>query len=558
MTHAPGTGVPDGVVFVPLGGTGEIGMNLNLYGCQGRWLMVDLGITFGNETTPGIDVLMPDPSFIEQRLDALDGIVITHAHEDHLGAITYLWPWLRKPIYASPFAAAFLRVKLQEEGLVNEVPLHEVPLGSRFQVGSFDVEMISTTHSIPEPSALAIRTPAGTILHTADWKFDPDPLVGGAADTEALRRVGDEGVLAMIGDSTNIFTPGHSGSEADVRRALIEVVGRNTTGKVAVACFASNVARLESAAVAAQENGRHVVLVGRSLWRMNTTARSCGYLGDLKPFLDDEEAAALPANKVLYVVTGSQGEPRAALPRIAGGAHRSVTLGKGDTVIFSSRVIPGNERAILAMQNRLVRAGVEIITARDAPIHVSGHPGREEVEEMYRLVRPRVAVPVHGETLHLLEHARVARACGVEHVMVIDDGDVLRLDGDAPRVVDQADTGLLALDGDRLVPMGSPMLRDRRRMMTNGAAAVTLVLNGKGGLLADPVVSARGLLDPDEDADDLDALIDTLKGAVNRLDRRSLDDDETVREEARRVVGRFFRGSQNRRPLTDIHVVRVG
>ncbi len=558
MTHAPGTGVPDGVVFVPLGGTGEIGMNLNLYGCQGRWLMVDLGITFGNETTPGIDVLMPDPSFVEQRLEALDGIVITHAHEDHLGAVTYLWPWLRKPIYASPFAAAFLRVKLQEEGLLSDVPLHEVPLGSRFQVGAFDVEMIGTTHSIPEPNALAIRTPAGTILHTADWKFDPDPLIGGTADTEALRRLGNEGVLAMIGDSTNIFTKGHSGSEADVRRALIEVVGRNTAGKIAIACFASNVARLESAAVAARENGRHVALVGRSLWRMNATARSCGYLTDLPPFLDDEAAAALPPEKVLYVATGSQGEPRAALTRIAAGAHRSVSLGEGDTVVFSSRVIPGNERAILAMQNRLVRGGVEIITARDAPVHVSGHPARDEVEEMYRLVRPRVAVPVHGEALHLMEHASVARACGVAHVMVIQDGDMLRLDGDAPRVIDQAATGLLALDGDRLVPMGSPMLRDRRRMMTNGAAAVTLVLNGKGGLVADPVVSARGLLDPDEDGDDLDSLINAIRGVVDRLDRRALNDDETVREEARRAVGRFFRGSQNRRPLTDIHLVRVG
>ncbi|MBB4265034.1 ribonuclease J [Roseospira visakhapatnamensis] len=558
MTQTPGTSVPDGVVFVPLGGTGEIGMNLNLYGCQGRWLMVDLGITFGNETTPGIDVLMPDPSFIEKNLEALDGIVITHAHEDHLGAVTYLWPWLRKPVYASPFAAAFLRVKLQEEGLLNDVPLHEVPLGSRFQVGAFDVEMIGTTHSIPEPNALAIRTPAGTVLHTADWKFDPDPLIGRAADTEALRRLGDEGVLAMIGDSTNIFTPGHSGSEADVRQALIEVIGRNTTGKVMVACFASNVARLESVAVAARENGRHVALVGRSLWRMNATARGCGYLADLPPFLDDEAVAALPPEKVLYVATGSQGEPRAALPRIASGSHRAVSLGAGDTVIFSSRIIPGNERAIMAMQNRLVRNGVEIITARDAPVHVSGHPARAEVEEMYRLVRPRVAVPVHGESLHLNEHARVARACGVDHVMVIDDGDMLRLDGEAPRVVDQATTGLLALDGDRLVPMGSPMLRDRRRMMTNGAAAVTLVLNGKGGLVTDPVVSARGLLDPDEDGDDLDSLIGTIRGAVDRLDRRALDDDETVREEARRAVGRFFRGSQNRRPLTDIHVVRVG
>ncbi|MBB4286599.1 ribonuclease J [Roseospira goensis] len=558
MTDSPGTAVPEGVVFVPLGGTGEIGMNLNLYGCQGRWLMVDLGITFGNETTPGIDVLMPDPAFIEDRLDALDGIVITHAHEDHIGAVTYLWPWLRKPIYASPFAAAFLRVKLEEEGMLGEVPVHEVPLGSRFQVGAFDVEFIGTTHSIPEPNALAIRTPAGTILHTADWKFDPDPLIGGAADYDALRRLGDEGVLAMIGDSTNIFNPGHSGSEADVRKALIEVIGRNTTGQVAVACFASNVARLESIAVAARENGRHAVLVGRSLLRMNETARRCGYLADIPPFLSEDDAADLPRDKVLYLCTGSQGEPRAALPRIAGGSHRSVSLSEGDTVIFSSRVIPGNERAIFAMQNRLVESGVEIITARDAPVHVSGHPAREEVEEMYRLVRPTVAVPVHGEALHLREHGRIAKACGVEHVVLIHDGDILRLDSVPPRVVDQAPTGLLALDGDRLVPMSSQMLRDRRRMMNNGAATVTLVLNGKGGLVAAPLVSARGLLDPEEDAEDLESLVRQIRSAVDGLDRRALDDDTQVMDRARRTVGRFFRTSQNRRPVTDIHVVRVG
>lgn len=557
MTDSPGAPAPDGVVFVPLGGTGEIGMNLNLYGARGRWLMVDLGITFGDETTPGIDVLMPDPAFIEARLDALDGIVLTHAHEDHLGAVTYLWPYLRKPVYATPFAAAFLRVKLEEEGLANEVPVHEVPLGSRIQVGSFDVEFISTTHSIPEPNALVLRTPSGTIVHTGDWKFDPDPLIGGGADYDALRRVGDEGVLAMIGDSTNIFTPDHSGSEADVRKALIEVIGRNTTGQVAVACFASNVARMESIAIAARENGRQPALIGRSLWRMNETARRVGYLADLPPFLGEDEARSLPRDKVLYMCTGSQGEPRAALPRIASGGHRSVTLGEGDTVIFSSRIIPGNERAIFSMQNRLVDSGVEVITARNEPIHVSGHPARGEVEEMYRLVRPRVAVPVHGEAVHLREHARIAKACGVEHVALIQDGDILRLDGDAPRVIDQAESGLLALDGERLVPMSSRMVRDRRRMMTNGAATVTLVLNGKGGLVADPVVSARGLLDPEEDADDLDTLARDIRVAVDRLDRRAMDEDDAVAEGARRVVNRFFRNSQNRRPVTDIHVVRV-
>jgi ribonuclease J len=546
----------EGLYFIPLGGAGEIGMNLNLYRYKGKWLMVDLGITFGNDSTPGVDVILPDPSFIEERKDDLVGLVITHAHEDHLGAVSYLWPYLECPVYATPFSAEFLRHKLREDDMVDEVPLTEIPLGSRFQVGPFDLEFISTTHSIPEPNHLAIRTESGAILHTADWKLDPEPLVGQPADLDALKRLGDEGVLAMVGDSTNIFSEKPSGSEGDVRRSLIDLFG-GLTGRIAVACFASNIARMGSIAVAAQANGREVALVGRSLWRMHDTAKACGYLKDAPRFLTDEEGAYLPRDKVVFICTGSQGEPRAALKRIAGDSHPHVTLSKGDVVIFSSRIIPGNERSILQVQNQIAALGVRMITAKDAFVHVSGHPGAEEVRTLYELTRPRVSLPVHGEFMHLDHHSEVAREMGVQHVVTITNGHVVRLDGDAPELVGEVPTGRLALDGDRLLPMDSEVVRDRKRIGFNGAVVVSLALDAKGRLMGEPRISARGLLDPEEDAEDLDDLRDLVCDAVNAMRPQDRRDDYPVEETVRLAVRRAFRQSQGRRPVTDIHVLRV-
>ncbi|NKD84912.1 ribonuclease J [Haematospirillum jordaniae] len=554
LTKAP----KDRLVFIPLGGTGEIGMNLNVYGCQGRWLAVDMGVTFGDDQIPGVDVVMPDHSFLEENAADLAGIVITHAHEDHIGAVAYLWPDLRCPVYATPFAAEFLRHKLKEEGLDGEVPVHVVPLGGRVDIGPFNVEFVSFTHSIPEPNGLVIRTAHGNIYHTGDWKLDPEPMVGSTVDYDRLRAIGDEGIAACVSDSTNILNKGRSGSEGDVRRSLVDMLGR-FDGRVAVCCFASNIARVESIVKAARANGRQVCLVGRSLWRMVDTARSTGYIGDIGPLLEADDAADLPARQVLYLCTGSQGESRAAMARIAWGHHPHVTLGRGDVVLFSSRVIPGNEKAIFRLQNRLVRSGVDVLTDREAFIHVSGHPSQDEVGELYRLLRPTVVVPVHGERRHLQVHADFAIDHGARKAVVLDNGQVLDLtSSDNPHVFASVPVGRLTLEGDRIVPMDSPVLRDRKKMMVNGAAVITLVLDHKGQVLAPPLVTTHGLFTPDDDDEPQGVgLADAVTDAVGDLDPRDRKNDDTVREAVRRAVRRVMNQDQGRKPLTDVHLVRL-
>jgi ribonuclease J len=385
------------LAFLPLGGTGEIGMNLNLYRCDGRWLAVDCGIGFGGAAHPEVEVMMADPGYIADRRDRLLGLVITHAHEDHIGAVAWLWPQLRCPVYATPFAAAVLRRKLGEVGLTNQVKVHVIQPGGSFELGPFKLRFVRMAHSIPEAQALAIETPHGIVLHTGDWKLDPAPLVGPATDEEALADIGREGVLAMVCDSTNAMVDGHSGSETDVRAALTNIVKAHRTGRIAVTCFASNVARMESIARAARAAGRTPALVGRSLRNIDAAARECGYFADLPPFLGEDDIDDLADERVLMLVTGSQGEPRSALARIAMDTHPRVTLGKGDTVVFSSRVIPGNERAIGTVQDNLARRGVRLVTDADGLVHVSGHPARDELRRLYEIVRPLYAVPVHGE-----------------------------------------------------------------------------------------------------------------------------------------------------------------
>lgn len=554
-TEEPFT-APDELLFVPLGGAGEIGMNLNLYGYGGRWLMVDLGVSFGDDSMLSIDVFMADPAFIEERRDRLEGIVLTHGHEDHLGAVAFLWPRLRCPVYATPFAAAILEGKLQEAGLAGQVPVHVVPLGGQIKLGPFDIELVTLTHSIPEPNALAIRTPAGTVLHTGDWKFDPAPLVGPTADIEALRRIGDDGVLALVGDSTNVFVAGEAGSEADVRKSLIELFGQFRS-RIAVACFASNVARLESIAHAARANGRQVALVGRSLLKIEAAARRNGYLRDTPPFLDDHDAAYLPKDEVLYICTGSQGEPRAALARIAAGDHPHVGLDAGDVAIFSSRIIPGNERAINELQNKLVRRNVELVTEKDHFVHVSGHPGRDELARMYQLVRPRVAVPVHGEARHLVEHARLARSCQVPQTLVVENGAIVRLAPGNAEIIGAAPFGRLAVDGNRLVDLESDLLRKRHRMLWSGNAVVTVVLDRMGKLLGDPQVSAQGLIDAERDSVEYDELVDSVREAIADLPLKARQDDGVVKEEARLAVRRTLKANYGKKPVTDVHLVRV-
>ncbi len=557
MSYTPASSSdPDELLFLPLGGAGEIGMNLNLFHTRGAWLMVDLGITFGDESSPGVDVVMPDPAFIAEHRGELAGLVLTHAHEDHIGAVQYLWPRLRCPVYATPFTAAVLRRKLAETDFADQIEITEVPSESRFQVGPFDIELITLTHSIPEPNALVIRTGAGVVLHTGDWKFDPTPLVGPPPDEAALKRLGEAGVLALIGDSTNVLRDGEAGSEAAVRESLIDMVG-GYHRRVAIACFASNVARLETVAAVAMAHGRNAALVGRSLWRIYDAARECGYLTDIPRFLNEQEAAHLPEDKVLLACTGSQGEPRAALARIAAGDHPNVHLGDGDVVIFSARIIPGNERPIGRLQDALIRLGVEVVTERDAFVHVSGHPCRDELVRMYQWVRPNIAVPVHGESRHLIAHEALARECQVGEAIAARNGEILRLAPGRAEVVGEVESGRLALDGTSLIRIEGEVLRERRQMVYNGAAAATVVVDRAGRLLAPPQVSLRGLVDG-EGGDIEEALGEAVREALEALGAREAADDEAVREAARRAVRRTLKTLRGKRPPTDVHVVRLG
>jgi ribonuclease J len=548
--------VGEELIFVPLGGAGEIGMNLNLYGygteARRQWIMVDLGVMFGDDDTPGIEVIMPDPAFIEERRHQLLAIVLTHAHEDHIGAVAHLWPRLRVPVYATPFTAALVRGKLEEQGLLDEVPLKVLPLGGELQLGPFNLEFIDITHSIPEPNCIAIRTPLGTVLHTGDWKIDPDPLVGRKTDVGALRKLGEEGVLAAVCDSTNVFVPGRSGSEAEVA-AILEAVIAMQKGRVAVTAFASNVARLQSIIRAGVKLGRQVALVGRSMRKIAAAAIETGYLKDLPSFIDEEAAASLPPNKILYVCTGSQGEPRAALARIAAGEHPAVTLGPGDTVVFSSRVIPGNEKAIHALHNDLSQRGIEVISAEDHDVHVSGHPARDELADMYGWLRPRVAIPVHGEIRHLAEHVRLAKSLQIPEALLAPNGSIVRLAPGPATIVDEAPHGRLFLDGAIITGRDDTFTKERRALSFAGHVAVTVVLDERGRTLLDPVVVAAGV--PSEA---VESARDAAADAVDRLGARRLDDDRAVIEEVRRAVRRAVQDAWGKRTVVHVEVARAG
>ena len=545
-----------GVFFLPLGGSGEIGMNLNLYAYRGDWLMLDCGVTFGSEEHAGVDVIMPDPAFIVERRDKLLGIVATHAHEDHIGAIPYLWPQLQCPIWATPFTATLLRAKLAEVGLLDQVELTVIPLSGRFRIGPFDLELVTLTHSIPEPNAIAIRTPVGTIMHTGDWKLDPDPLIGDVTDEASLIRIGDEGVLAMVGDSTNATKEGTSGSEAELSESLTELIGRYE-GRVAVACFASNVARLHAIARAAQAHGRDVALVGRSLLRIDKAARENGYLNDLPRFLTEDEAGYVPSDRILLICTGSQGEPRAALSRIAREDHPNIVLEEGDVTIFSSKIIPGNEKAIAQLQNALIKLGVEVITETDHFVHVSGHPARAELVRMYQMVRPRVAIPVHGEARHLAAHAELAMACQVADALVIENGDVIRIDTKGAAVAGKVPSGRVASDGRRLLPLDGTALRQRRRVGNQGGLVATVIIDRAGGLAAAPQITLIGMVEADEIEKMSLALRDAVTATVEALPRPMRRDDGSVRDAANRALRKVVNERLGKRALIEVQLVRL-
>jgi ribonuclease J len=556
--------VTDSLYFLPLGGSDEIGMNLNLYGYgpegKQKWIIVDCGVTFGDLTTPGVDLIMPDPRFIEERRDDLIGMVLTHAHEDHMGAVAHLWRRLRCPIWATPFTAWLVRDRLREYGLLDEVELHEMALDCRFDLGPFNLQLVTLTHSIPEPNGIAIRTPAGMVLHTGDWKIDPAPMIGEATDIDALTAIGNEGVLAMVCDSTNVFSPGESGSEGDVREELIKVVGECKTGKVAIASFASNVARLQSSIEAAEANGRRVCLVGRSMHRMTAAAKAVGMLKHVKDFVSEEEASSFPASKILYLCTGSQGEPRAALSRIAAGNHRNVSLSRDDTVIFSSRVIPGNELGIFELQNQLAERGVHIITEKTRPIHVSGHPCRDELAQMYAWAKPSVAIPVHGERRHLLEHADFARELQVPHSVSVRNGDMvqIRSDGTAS-IVDEAPASRLHVDGNFIVDADAASMRERRKLAHAGQVTLSMAVSEKGEIVSGPEVRLQGVPEDDNmSLDDFaDAMADEAERAFDRLSKRDRRDVERAEEEVRRAVRREANRIWGKKPWVEIMMLEV-
>ena len=544
----------DELLFLALGGAGEIGMNLNLYGTAGKWLMVDLGIGFADSTMAGVEVVMPDPEFIVERRHDLVGIVLTHAHEDHLGAVADLWPRLKAPVYATPFAASVLKRKLIDAGLRDQVPVTEIPLGGKFSLSPFELEMITMTHSILEPNAIAIRTKFGTIFHTGDWKIDTEPLLGDLTDEAMLKRIGDEGALAMVCDSTNVFVEGEAGSESKVRANLEKLV-RGHSGRVAVTCFASNLARVESIALAAVGAGRHPVLSGRALTRMLESAQECGYLLDFPATVSEQDAGYLPREKVLFICTGSQGEPRASMSKLAGGEHRDLVLEAGDTAIFSSRVIPGNEHSVGRLQNALIARGVKVITDREAEIHVSGHPARDELVRVYQWVRPRIALPVHGEVRHMIEHAELAKTCQVPETVVAPNGTLVRLAPGPAEIIDHVFSGRLARDGDTLIPLDGESLRERRKLLWNGAAAATLVVDRRGKPLAPPKVSLRGI--DDTEGEIQEAIEKALSEMLADLNTAERGDDRRMEEGARQAVRRVVRAHLGKKPLTDVHIVRI-
>jgi ribonuclease J len=538
------------LLFCALGGSGEIGMNVNLYGTRGQWLMVDLGLTFADPEYPGIDLVLPDLEFIEQQRDRLAGIVLTHGHEDHIGAIPYLAAELKAPLYATPFTAGLIAEKLEEEGLTGQVKVHVIARDASFDVGPFKLTYVALAHSIPEGNGLLIETPYGRIFHTGDWKIDETPVLGEPSSEEALERIGEEGVLALVCDSTNVFQDAASGSEAAVHEGLRNEVAK-ARGRVLVTTFASNAARLQTIGRVANETGRRLCMAGRSLDRIARVAKATGYLQDFPETVDFDTAMRLPRNEVLIIATGGQGEQRAALGRIASGNH-DLKLTEGDTVIFSSKIIPGNEAAIGRIMNALSDMGVLIVTDRQAHVHVSGHPGRPELAQMYDWIRPEILVPVHGEPRHMAEQARFALAHGVPRTIVQHNGDLIRLAPDGPKKLDEVRVGRLVLDGDVILPADGATITERRRLMYSGLITVALPIKSDGELAGTPLVRPFGI-PVEEDRDDFVA---DATDSAERAFSSSVPEDQ-MREAVRLAVRRCATAWTGKKPLVEVMLVKT-
>ena len=548
------------LLFCPLGGSGEIGMNMNLFAYgkadNQKWIIVDMGVTFADDSIPGIDLIMPDPGFIIDKKDDLLGVVLTHAHEDHIGAVAHIWPELKCKLYATPFTAALITEKFKEKKIDISSYLKIVPLNSKIKLGEFEIDFVSLTHSILEPNGLSIKTPLGTILHTGDWKIDPNPLIGNKIDEEKLKKIGDEGVSAMICDSTNIFSPGRAGSESDVRDSLLRIMELKTK-RILVTSFASNVARMESIFYCAHKTGRSICLVGRSMHRIYKAAKKCGYLKGLIEPLEPRDAKKVSKNKILYLATGSQGEPMGAMNRIINGTHPEVFLEDGDCVIFSSKIIPGNEKKLYQLQNLIVKNNMEIISEENAFVHVSGHPNRDDLKDMYKWVKPKSVIPVHGEHRHMQEHVKFAKEMQVPKTLLIENGDIIKLlPGKVPEIVDKAPSGRIYLDGSVNVETDSQSIKDRKNLSINGYLEITLLLSNNGKIKK-PIISFKGI----PESEKKDPFIFDMEDEIFNICRTfSLDNAkqqknliETIKQNCRRIV----REKTGKKPFTNINIARV-
>ena len=548
------------LVYCSLGGAGEIGMNLNLFGYgksgEYKWIIVDIGVTFSDDNIPGIEVILPNPEFIVDQKENLLGIVLTHAHEDHVGAIAHLWPMLECPIYATPFTAAIVREKFKELKINIGTHLKIVKLGGNVKLGAFDIDYVTLTHSILEPNGLAITTPEGVILHTADWKIDDDPLIGDKTDIKKLTDIGKKGVLAMVCDSTNIFNLGSSGSENLVRTGLFTVLEK-MKNRIVITSFASNVARMETVFKVAEKIGRQVCLVGRSMNRIYQLARQCNYLQDIKVPIDVRDSKKIPKNKIVFLCTGSQGEQRAALARIANGTHPDLQLEKDDNVIFSSRIIPGNEKRLFKIFNDFSKNDINVLSEENSMIHVSGHPAREDLKKMYNWIKPKILIPVHGEQRHMAEHINFAKEMGVKFPIKVSNGEIIRLSPGEPKVVDKVTWGRVYLDGKVLIDNDSPVLKERRNMAANGYMEITVLISKNGQIKNNPVITIKGVPLIDEDASEIeydleDIVMDTCKTFNLNNSKQEKNLIDTLKGNCRKLIN----DKSGKKPLVNINLVR--
>ena len=551
----------DQLIFCPLGGSGEIGMNMNLF-AYGRpdnqkWLIVDIGVTFADDTLPGIDLIYPDPGFIIDKKDDLLGIILTHAHEDHIGAIVHIWPQLKCNIYATPFTSVLIKEKFKEKKIEIGNNLKIVDLNGTVKLGPFKIEFITLTHSILEPNGLSIETPVGTILHTGDWKCDPNPLIGNTINEKRLKQIGAKGVLAMICDSTNIFNPGRAGSELDVRQSLLKIM-QNKNKRIIVTSFASNVARMETIFYCAKKIERQISLVGRSMHRIYKAARQCGYLKNVIDPIDSREAKKISREKIVYLCTGSQGEPMGAMMRIAHYVHPDIFIEKDDTVIFSSKIIPGNEKKLYNLHNQLVKNGIEVISEENEFVHVSGHPNQEDLKDMYNWVKPKAIIPVHGEHRHMMEHINFAKEMQVPYPVQIENGDIVQIyPGNEPHVVDKAPVGRMYIDGNISISEDSQSLKERKNLANNGYLEVTIIINNKGKVIKKPIFSFKGLPIESQNDDFIFDLEDEVKKTSRTFSLNNTKQENILIEELKKNCRKFVKEKTGKKPYTNINLVRV-